>query len=140
MKLIIELNKETNQLSMGSTEPMQIDDLMNILFTVQLEAMRGFISQVESSNTATEQELQELKEHLYDQYNAGASNTLYLFIPDKELRPDLTVEAMKQAEDQYMYNQLNRESRREVDKKTKGTSKLLRFPDPTDDNHIPHVD
>ena len=42
---------------------------------------------------------------------------------------------MKQAEDQYMYNQLNRKSRREVDKKTHNKSKLLRFPTKEDDNH-----
>ena len=58
MKLIIELNEETNQISMGSDKPMQIDDLMNILFTVQLESMRGFIRQVEASNYATQEALQ----------------------------------------------------------------------------------
>lgn len=50
---------------------------------------------------------------------------------------------MKQAEDQYMYNQLNRKARREVDKKTKGETKILRFPHEKfhedNDNHIPHL-
>lgn len=137
MKLTIELNKETNQISTNIDTPTQIDDMMTILFTVQLEFMKNFVKQVENSNPApTPEQLKALKEDLYDKYNAGASNVLYLFIPDQELRPDLTVEAMKQAEDQYMYNQLNRKARREVDKKTKGETKILRFPG----NHIPHLD
>ena len=110
---------------------------MTILFTVQLEFMKNFMHQVENSESApTPEQLKAIKEDLYDKYNAGASNVLYLFIPDQELRPDLTVEAMKEAEDRYMYNQLNRKARREVDKKTKNQTKILRFPD----NHIPHID
>lgn len=139
MKLTIELNEETNQISTHIDKPTQIDDMMTILFTVQLEFMKNFMHQVENSNPApTPEQIKALKEDLYDKYNAGASNVLYLFIPDQELRPDLTVEAMKQAEDQYMYNQLNRQQRREVDKKTKGETKILRFPTPG--NHTPHLD
>ena len=142
MKLTIELNEETNQISTNIDKPTQIDDMMTILFTVQLEFMKGFIKQVENSNPApTPEQLKALKEDLYDKYNAGASNVLYLFIPDQELRPDLTVEAMKQAEDQYMYNQLNRKARREVDKKTHNQTKILRFPTQKDlDEHVPHLD
>lgn len=137
MKLTIELNEETNQISTHIDKPTQIDDMMTILFTVQLEFMKNFIHRIENSESApTPEQLKAIKEDLYDKYNAGASNVLYLFIPDQELRPDLTVEAMKQAEDQYMYNQLNRKARREVDKKTKNQTKILRFPD----NHIPHID
>ena len=35
---------------------------------------------------------------------------------------------MKEAEDRYMYNSFNRKDRRQIDKKTKGETKILRFP------------
>lgn len=127
MKLTIELNEETNQISTNVDKPTPIDDMMTILFTIQLEFMKSFIAQVEKSGEATPEQLQTLKEDLYDKYNAGASNVLYLFAPDEELHPDLTVEAMKAAEDKYMYNSLNRQARRQVDKKTKNQTKILRF-------------
>ena len=126
MKITIELN-DKNQVLSQLDEPMAIDDILPMLFTVQLSYMRSFIERVKEKSDITPENLQNLKEDLYDKYNAGASNVLSLFIPDKELRPDLTVEAMKAAEDQYMYNQLNRKSRRELDKKTKGETKVLKF-------------
>lgn len=126
MKITIELN-DKNQVLSQLDEPMAIDDILPMLFTVQLSYMRSFIEQVKAKSDITPENLQNLKEDLYDKYNAGASNVLSLFIPDKELRPDLTVEAMKAAEDQYMYNQLNRKNRRELDKKTKGETKVLKF-------------
>lgn len=136
MKIEINLD-EQGKMTTKMDSPARIDDLMTILFTLQLDLMKNFIGQAEASGAPAEH-IKALKEDLYDKYNAGASNVLYLFIPDQELRPDITVEAMKAAEDKYMYNQLNRQARREVDKKTKGKSKVLRFPEP--DNHIPHVD
>ena len=133
MKITIELN-EKNQLSVNTDTPARVDDMMTILFTIQLEILKSTLENAKGSHT--EDQIKAIKEDLYDKYNAGASNVLYLFAPDQELRPDLTVEAMKEAEDRYMYNQLNRKARREVDKKTKGETKILRFPD----NHIPHID
>jgi hypothetical protein len=126
MKLTIEVTEDNKVLSQIDT-PIPIDDMMPVLFTVQLAFMRQFIKQIEESGELSSEQIQALKEDLYDKYNAGASNVLSLFIPDKELRPDLTVEAMKYAEDQYMYNQLNRKERRELDKKTKGETKILQF-------------
>lgn len=126
MKLTIEVTEDNKVLSQID-EPISIDNLMPILFTVQLSYLRASINQFEQMPDITPEQLQALKEDLYDKYNAGASNVLSLFIPDKELRPDLTVEAMKYAEDQYMYNQLNRKERRELDKKTKGETKILQF-------------
>ena len=126
MKLEIELT-EDNKIKTQIDTPIPIDDLMPILFTVQLSYMRQFMKQASEDPEVTPEILQGLKEDLYDKYNAGASNVLYLFAPDEELRPDLTVEAMKEAEDRYMYNQLNRETRRKLDKQTKGETKILKF-------------
>ena len=133
MKLEIELT-EDNKIKTQIDTPMAIDDLMPILFTVQLSYMRQFMKQIEESGELSSEQIQGLKEDLYDKYNAGASNVLYLFAPDEELRPDLTVEAMKQAEDQFMYNQLNRKERRALDRKTKGETKVLQFKPRGDQN------
>lgn len=133
MKLEIELT-EDNKIKTQIDTPMAIDDLMPILFTVQLSYMRQFMKQIEESGELSSEQIQGLKEDLYDKYNAGASNVLYLFAPDEELRPDLTVEAMRYAEDQYMYNQLNRAERRALDKKTKGETKVLQFKPRGDQN------
>ena len=135
MKLEIELT-EDNKIKTQIDTPMAIDDLMPILFTVQLSYMRQFMKQIEESGELSSEQIQGLKEDLYDKYNAGASNVLYLFAPDEELRPDLTVEAMRYAEDQYMYNQLNREERRALDKKTKGETKVLQFRRKEDQHEI----
>ena len=126
MKFEIELT-EDNKIKTQIDTPMPIDDIMPILFTVQLSYMQQFMKNVTLDPDITPEQVQALKEDLYDKYNAGASNVLYLFAPDQELRPDLTVEAMKEAEDKYMYNQLNRETRRAVDKKTKGETKILQY-------------
>ena len=127
MKLTINWNEETNQITSSTDKPIRIDDMMTLLFTMQLESMNSIKEKAKADNISQDQ-LQEIIENLYDNYNAGASNVLYLFAPDKELHPDLTVEAMKEAEDRYMYNRLNRESRRSIDKKTHGETKILRFP------------
>ncbi len=126
MKITIEVDEKTGQIDTNFDKPVRIDDFMTVLFTVQLEMMKGSLSQAQRSELTKEQ-IDQIRDDMYDKYNAGASNVLYLFAPDNELHPDLTVEAMKAAEDQYMYNQLNRKTRREIDKKTKGETKILRF-------------
>lgn len=128
MKLTINWNEETNQITSSTDKPIRIDELMTILFTMQLEAMNSIKEQATADTSLSEKQRQEIIENLYDNFNAGASNVLYLFAPDEELHPDLTVEAMKEAEDRYMYNSFNRKDRRQIDKKTKGETKLLRFP------------
>lgn len=126
MKITIEVDEKTGQIDTNFDKPVRIDDFMTVLFTVQLEMMKGSLAQAHKAGL-TETQIAQVRDNLYDNYNAGASNVLYLFAPDNELHPDLTVEAMKAAEDQYMYNQLNRKTRREIDKKTKGETKILRF-------------
>jgi hypothetical protein len=134
MKLVIDLDEETQKISAQCVDAPRIDDMLTILFSVQLNFMNQFMKHIQDNADITPDQLQALKEDLYDKYNAGASNVLYLFAPDIEMHPDLTVEAMKEAEDRYMYNQLNRSQRREVDKKTHNQTKILRFP------KVPHAD
>jgi hypothetical protein len=53
-------------------------------------------------NAAPEDSKQNTKEELYDMYNAAASNTLFIFAPDIEMRPHLTSEAILKAEDEII--------------------------------------
>lgn len=126
MKITIEVDEKTGKIDTNFDKPVRMDDFMTVLFTVQLEMMKNSLAHAQKSDL-TEDQINLIRDDMYDKYNAGASNVLYLFAPDNELHPDLTVEAMKAAEDQYMYNQLNRKTRREIDKKTKGETKILRF-------------
>lgn len=126
MKITIEVDEKTGKIDTNFDKPVRMDDFMTVLFTVQLEMMKGSLAHAQKADLTPEQ-ITQIRDDMYDKYNAGASNVLYLFAPDNELHPDLTVEAMKAAEDQYMYNQLNRKTRREIDKKTKGETKILRF-------------
>lgn len=43
-----------------------------------------------------------IKESMYDVFNQGASNVLSMFYPDKEMRPDLTFEAIQKMENQII--------------------------------------
>ena len=126
MKVTIELDEKTGKIDTNFDKPVRLDDFMTVLFTVQLEMMKGTLAHAQNSDLDPAQ-VNLIRDDIYDKYNAGASNVLYLFAPDNELHPDLTVEAMKAAEDKYMYNLLNRKTRREIDKKTKGETKILRF-------------
>jgi hypothetical protein len=61
----------------------------------------------------------EAKEDLYQAFNYQASNVLAAFIPDRELRPDLTAEAISRMEDQLIdekFSKINRENRRSAKK------------------------
>ncbi len=96
MKLMIELNEDTNAVELKSDKNIRVDDLMTVLFTVQLAML----------NTATpapdDETYESIRSLLYDNYNVGASTVLSMYAPDKELRPDLTTEAMLEAENAYM--------------------------------------
>ena len=97
MKITIEtdLNTEGSGFKIIPDEPIALDDIMVMLFNAQLLVLR----------TGAKDQSKEAAEALWDMYNVAASNTLSAFIPDKELRPDITQEALKEmlkAEDAFM--------------------------------------
>jgi outer membrane lipopolysaccharide assembly protein LptE/RlpB len=69
---------------------------MELLMTAALATLNDF------SNKVPEQHTQQIKEALYDNFNEAASTVLTQFMPDNELRPDLTEEAIKRMEDVIM--------------------------------------
>lgn len=70
---------------------------MRILQTTQLHVMEMF-SRVPSTGEIN----QAAREEIYDDYNASASSLLMQFIPDKELRPDLTEQAILEMENKIL--------------------------------------
>lgn len=116
MEITLTITKtEDDKLQITSSAPANVLEVLTMTFTAQLHLMNAFIDAIKP--TITEEELQTLKEDLYDKYNAGASNILYLYLPDHEMHPDLTVEAMKAAEDKYMSEVVNKNKK--TNKKTK---------------------
>lgn len=96
MQVIINLNEETKQLTMESSKPIRVDDFMTMMFTVQLSMLR------EATPSPEDPAYNEIRDLLYDNFNQGASMVLSLYAPDQTLRPDLTAEAMLEAENKYM--------------------------------------
>lgn len=70
----------------------------------------------------------ELKEKFYDAFNVYVSNVLAAFIPDKDLRPDMTMDAIMQKENEMIeekYSHINRENRRKAAKNIAREKKRL---------------
>ena len=79
------------------SEPMNAQDLSAILLTGILNSLIYFVNKQE-----TEEEKKACAEELYDMFNLQASALLEQLIPDKELRPDLTAEAIMRAENEIL--------------------------------------
>ena len=77
--------------------PMAFDDLLSVLFTVALGAMQNIVD-----NAETETMQLAAKGALYDMFNVGASHTLSQFAPEFELRPNLTTQAIMEAENRII--------------------------------------
>ena len=74
-------------------EDTKYTDAMSLLSSAMLHVL---------NKTADAHPTKEIREALYDEFNHAASHILEEFIPDKELRPDLTAEAIKDYEDKIL--------------------------------------
>lgn len=91
-------------------EPMDAQEMSGILLNAVLNMLKYFVSIQE-----TDEEKKACAEELYDMFNIQASVLLQNLIPDKELRPDLTAEAIMEKENEIL------------DKATE-TNKVVEFP------------
>lgn len=89
----------TDQGAFISSEPLNPEDYINLTLSAQL----NFFEEIVAS--APEDKQEEVTEFLYDMYNLAASAFLETFAPEIELRPDLTVEAILEAENQLLDQQ-----------------------------------
>lgn len=92
----IHIQIKDGQVKISHEKPMAITDFLQVMSTSILAAMNGILNSVPEANQ------QEVKEDLYDMYNAAASNTLNIFAPDIEMRPHLTAQAILEAENKII--------------------------------------
>lgn len=89
MKITIKENK--GQVAVKSDQPIDILSFLQLTCTAQLSALRTFVA-----------DHPEAKDDLYDKYNMIVSNVLGMFAPETELRPDLTAQAILEAENKII--------------------------------------
>ena len=75
------------------SEPTNVQEFSGILLNAILSVFIGVIERQE-----TDEDKYECKMQLYDMFNLQASTFLEQLAPDRELRPDLTAEAIMEAE------------------------------------------
>lgn len=101
------------------SEPMTAQDLSAILLTGILNSFTYFVNKQES-----EEEKKACAEELYDMFNLQASALLERLVPDKELRPDLTAEAIMRAENEILDEAVPDDDGSEI-----AGQKVLEFPE-----------
>ena len=79
-----------------ASDAFTLDELINATSCAILNMMKATIDNL------PEDQREEARGVMYDYYNNTASALLEAFAPDKELRPDLTAEAIMAAEDQLL--------------------------------------
>lgn len=78
-------------------EPMNAQEMSGVMLNAVLNMLKYFVSIQD-----TEEEKKACAEELYDMFNIQASTLLQELIPDKELRPDLTAEAIMEKENEIL--------------------------------------
>ncbi len=88
----IKITLENNQVSVKSSRPVPFEEFLQIVQTAILSGLHAIHEKV------PEEHREEAKGELYDVYNIAASRTLEEFAPEIEMRPDLTTQAIFEAE------------------------------------------
>jgi len=99
MKLIIELIND--QVTVTTDESISIDMATNLIQTAQLQILSS------AAEHAPPEHKERIRTGLYDMANLTMSTVLATFIPDKDLRPDITEEAIRNEELRIMSNVLS---------------------------------
>ena len=87
---------DNGKLKMKTRFPLAFDDLISMAMTLCLSAMNDVVQ------NAPEGKEEECKGVLYDFFNVAASNVLKTFAPELELRPNLTAQAIMEAENRII--------------------------------------
>ena len=83
---------DEGKMSYKTKYPIAFDDLLSVAMTLCLGAMNDI------TENAPEGSKEECKGALYDIFNVAASKLLQNFAPEMELRPNLTAQAIMEAE------------------------------------------
>lgn len=98
-QIVISVSKD-GQFSVSPSRGLTPEESMTAGMNLCLSTMKLIMEQESKNPKMTKDDLQKLKGNLYDGFNFMASRTLELFAPEIELRPDLTVDAIKAKEDE----------------------------------------
>lgn len=113
-KIIITVKDDT--ISINQKTPLEIGDLLLVFGTASLAVMNSLVSQV------PEDEKEACTNAMYDAYNMVASNVLAQFAPHLELRPNLTTQAILEAENKLIDEHYKKAQ------KAKKKGKVIEFP------------
>lgn len=94
MKLTIKV--ENDQISYKATQTISFPEALQILNSALLGMMNSTLTQLPDHLQP------EAKGDLYDMFNLAASRTLEQFAPEYELRPNLTAQAILEAENRII--------------------------------------
>jgi len=119
MKMTIKQTQQ-NGFTLKTQAPMSLDESMEMIMTAALAIMNDFASKVPDNDTG---DRLKVKEALYDNFNEAASTVLSQFMPDKELRPDLTEEAIKNMENEIMRGIIDKSKEMEMEKEMEKKNK-----------------
>lgn len=93
----IYFNVKDNQVTVKSRGPITLEDIIQVTMTGILGAMNEVLKATKSP-----EEKEQLKGYIYDRFNQAASRTLEIFAPEIEMRPSLTTDAIRKAEDDLL--------------------------------------
>lgn len=99
-KITIQLNDQ-NQMKIKTQNPISFEDLLQITQTALLGHAKAVLQ------TAPPEDEEKVKGWFYDLMNQAFSRTLEFFAPEYELRPDLTAQAILEAENQLIERKFN---------------------------------
>lgn len=93
MAKMISINEQGGILA---SEPITVPSILDLMFTGLYNIMQDVIAK------QPEDEREKAREDMYDMFNLSSSAFLSALIPDKELRPDLTAEAILEMENKIL--------------------------------------
>lgn len=94
-KIIISI-KDNQTLSVNTKEPITLENYITVLLSATLAGMQQHVKGAPKA-------LKEgLKERIYDAFNESASHVLEQFAPEFELHPNLTAQAILEAENKII--------------------------------------
>lgn len=95
-KLTITL--KDGKVGIKSVKPIAIYETIELTLKALLSAMNQTVAAVPDEHKDA------VKENLYELLNVAASNTLAIFAPEIEMRPDLTVQAILEKENELIFS------------------------------------
>lgn len=115
----ISFEVKDDQVTMSYKAPASITDFLQLVSTGILAALTAVVDAAEDEETK-----EQIREDLYDMYNAAASNTLHYFAPNIDMRPHLTAQAILEAEDAIIAREANKYAKAAKATQSKGKANL----------------